>query len=68
MNTDPIALLLPVMFVALCVWMVYTVHRGRRSIRTGDENTQAVRENSELLRELIALNRQILNTEQRSDS
>ncbi len=60
MSKDVIDFLLPVMLVSWFGWMIYSVMRGRSSRKIADENTQAIRENTELLRELVTINRKLL--------
>jgi hypothetical protein len=63
------SVILTYLLIALfAVYIIYCVMRMRaapamqRELKAvGEENTAAIRENSQLLRELVALNRQILD-------
>ncbi|UVC11405.1 hypothetical protein IHQ71_12995 [Rhizobium sp. TH2] len=56
-------------YLVLCIMRLRSVPRQQAEMKQiGDENTRAVRENSDLLRELIALNRQILERQNQANS
>lgn len=59
--------------VVLIFYVVFFLWRARKQARTrlsapGDAHTEALRENSELLRELIAINRRLLEKQERQDA
>jgi hypothetical protein len=65
--------LLPPMLVLFSVYMVVVLVRmfrapARDMMSVGKENTEAVRENSALLRELIAVNKQLLEKKSETES
>ena len=61
--------------VLLILYVLFLVRRARSRPRTpgpaataSDAHTEALRENSELLRELIAINRKLLEKQERQDA
>jgi len=59
----------------LVIYVLFFVWRARAKPKTqapattpGDAHTEALRENSELLRELIAINRKLLEKQERQDA
>ena len=59
----------------LVAYVVFQTRRARSAPKArgtakelGDANTEALRENSELLRELIAVNRKLLEKQDRQDT
>lgn len=63
------SLVLLLLYMAFYVWRARRAPKGRAESEAAiAANTEAVRENSELLRELIAINRKLLDTKERPDA
>jgi hypothetical protein len=61
--------------VLLILYVLFFIRRARSrsqphppATTAGDAHTEALRENSELLRELIAINRKLLEKQERQDA
>jgi hypothetical protein len=63
------SLVLLMLYMAFYVWRARRMPKTRAGSQTSiDDNTAAIRENSELLRELIAINRKLLDSKERPDA
>ena len=62
------SLALLILYVLFFVWRARSRPKAKPSVAPSDAHTEALRENSELLRELIAINRKLLEKQERQDA
>ena len=63
------SLVLLILYVIFFIWRARSKPRAQGSlVEPRDALTEALRENSELLRELIAINRKLLEKQERQDA
>jgi hypothetical protein len=62
------SLALLVLYILFFVWRARSKPKAKASAPPHDAHTEALRENSELLRELIAINRKLLEKQERQDA